>query len=45
VEDNRNISLLKYFFAGFQLNLTACVDFTISNGDPEEETSLHYTGD
>ena len=35
-------SLLDYLRAGFQLNLASSIDFTGSNGDPRNPTSLHF---
>ncbi|XP_041375225.1 copine-3-like isoform X2 [Gigantopelta aegis] len=35
-------SFLDFVFGGLQVNLTVGIDFTASNGDPREPTSLHY---
>ena len=35
-------TLLDYIRGGLQLNLVAAVDFTGSNGDPRQPSSLHY---
>jgi len=32
----------EYIENGLQLALTTCIDFTGSNGQPENSTSLHY---
>ena len=34
-------SFLNYIFGGCELNLAVAVDFTLSNGDPRENDSLH----
>ncbi|XP_033125258.1 copine-3-like [Anneissia japonica] len=38
----RQYTFLDYIFGGTQINFTAAIDFTGSNGDPREPTSLHY---
>ncbi|XP_071958749.1 copine-3-like [Antedon mediterranea] len=38
----RQYTFLDYIFGGIQINFTAAIDFTGSNGDPREPTSLHY---
>ncbi|KAJ8041876.1 Copine-8 [Holothuria leucospilota] len=35
-------SFLDYIQGGTQMNFTVAVDFTASNGDPRQPTSLHY---
>lgn len=35
-------SFLSYIFNGLQLALTIAIDFTLSNGDPSDSSSLHY---
>jgi len=35
-------SFLDYIKAGCQINLMVAIDYTASNGDPSESTSLHY---
>eukprot|EP00759_Apiculatamorpha_spiralis_P016691 PhF_6_TR2279/c0_g1_i1/m.3952 len=35
-------TMLDYMRGGFQLNLTTSIDFTGSNGDPRNPSSLHY---
>ncbi|XP_071823026.1 copine-8-like isoform X2 [Apostichopus japonicus] len=35
-------SFLDYIQGGTQMNFTVAVDFTASNGDPRQATSLHY---
>ena len=39
---NDQASLVDYLRAGWQLSLSVAIDFTGSNGDPHEPTSLHY---
>lgn len=34
-------SFLEYVFGGCQINLNVAIDFTLSNGHPQESTSLH----
>ncbi|XP_078690065.1 copine-4-like isoform X3 [Branchiostoma floridae x Branchiostoma belcheri] len=38
----KEYSFLDYIMAGCQINFTVGVDFTASNGDPRQTTSLHY---
>ena len=35
-------SFLDYIIGGCQINFTVGVDFTASNGDPRDPSSLHY---
>ena len=35
-------SFLDYIIGGCQINFTVAIDFTASNGDPKEPSSLHY---
>jgi hypothetical protein len=35
-------SFLEYVFAGCQIDLSIAIDFTLSNGDPRQQNSLHY---
>jgi hypothetical protein len=35
-------TFLDYVYGGMQLNFTVAIDFTASNGNPTEPTSLHY---
>lgn len=35
-------SFLEYVFAGCQIDLTIAIDFTLSNGNPSQPSSLHY---
>jgi hypothetical protein len=35
-------SFLSYIFNGLQLALTIAIDFTLSNGEPGNPSSLHY---
>jgi hypothetical protein len=37
-------SFLEYIFGGCELNLAIAIDFTLSNGDPNDRNSLHYMG-
>ena len=34
-------SFLEYIFGGCELNLAIAIDFTLSNGDPNNSDSLH----
>ncbi|XP_013395668.1 copine-3 isoform X3 [Lingula anatina] len=38
----KEYSFLDYVFGGMQINFTVGVDFTASNGDPKNASSLHY---
>ncbi|XP_043937341.1 copine-2 [Protopterus annectens] len=38
----RNYSFLDYIFGGCQLMFTVGIDFTASNGNPRDHSSLHY---
>jgi hypothetical protein len=38
-------SFLEYVFGGCQINLNVAIDFTLSNGDPHQPTSLHNLAD
>ena len=38
-------SFLEYVFGGCQINLNVAIDFTLSNGNPHESTSLHNLTD
>ena len=35
-------TFVDYIYAGLQMNLITCIDFTASNGTPNKPTSLHY---
>ncbi|KAK3771254.1 hypothetical protein RRG08_024333 [Elysia crispata] len=35
-------TFLEYIFGGMQINFTVGIDFTASNGNPSQSTSLHY---
>ncbi|XP_036366838.1 copine-3-like isoform X3 [Octopus sinensis] len=35
-------TFLEYVFGGMQINFTVAIDFTGSNGDPRQPSSLHY---
>ncbi|RIA95184.1 Copine-domain-containing protein [Glomus cerebriforme] len=37
-------TFLDYIAGGTQINLVVAIDFTISNGDPNDPNSLHYIG-
>ena len=38
-------SFLEFVRSGFEINLTVCVDFSMSNGELHDPTSLHYITD
>lgn len=38
----RQFTFLDYLRGGMQVSLIVCIDFTGSNGDPRDPTSLHY---
>ena len=38
----KNYSFLDYLRGGMQINLTVAIDFTGSNGPPDQKNSLHY---
>ena len=38
----KTYSFLEYIMGGCQINFTVGVDFTGSNGDPSQPSSLHY---
>lgn len=38
----RKYSFLEYVFGGCDINLNIAVDFTLSNGHPSNQDSLHY---
>ena len=38
----REVTFLDYIRAGTQMHFAVAIDFTSSNGDPREPTSLHY---
>lgn len=35
-------SFLEYVFGGCEIGLTVAIDFTLSNGEPNKPSSLHY---
>ncbi|ESO90287.1 hypothetical protein LOTGIDRAFT_123531 [Lottia gigantea] len=39
---SKDHSFLEYIFGGMQVNFTVGIDFTASNGNPRQPTSLHY---
>jgi hypothetical protein len=38
------VTLVDYLRSGWQLSLAIAIDFTGSNGDPQDPNSLHYLG-
>lgn len=38
----RRYTFLEYVFGGCEINLSIAVDFTLSNGPPNDKDSLHY---
>ena len=40
----KNYSFIDYLRGGMQINLTVAIDFTGSNGPPDQKNSLHYIG-
>jgi len=41
-DKKEQFSFLSYIFNGLQLALTIAIDFTLSNGEPTNPSSLHY---
>ena len=39
----RRHSFLEYVFGGCEIDFTMAIDFTLSNGDPRDRHSLHYS--
>ena len=39
---NKNYTFVDYLKAGIQIGLIIAIDFTKSNGNPNNENSLHY---
>ena len=39
---DRQHSFLEYIFGGCEVDLSIAIDFTLSNGDPRQSSSLHY---
>jgi hypothetical protein len=37
----KSVNFLEYVFGGCEINLNVAIDFTLSNGDPRENDSLH----
>ena len=44
VDAIKNYSFIDYLRGGMQINLTVAIDFTGSNGNPNQPSSLHYLG-
>ena len=44
LEQFKDYSFLDYIRGGMQINLAVGIDFTGSNGNPSDTTSLHYSG-
>ena len=42
VRINRRHTFLEYIFGGCEIQLSIAVDFTLSNGNPQDRDSLHY---
>ena len=42
---SKNYTFVDYLKAGIQIGLSVAIDFTGSNGNPNEKTSLHYIND
>jgi copine 5/8/9 len=42
IKIEEEFSLFDYLQGGWQLSLSIAIDFTGSNGDPSEKSSLHY---
>ena len=42
LEINQRHSFLEYVFGGCEIGLTVAIDFTLSNGRPDQPSSLHY---
>jgi len=40
-ETRRTVNFLEYVFGGCEINLNIAIDFTMSNGDPNDPISLH----
>jgi hypothetical protein len=38
----RRFTFLEYIFGGCEISLSLAVDFTLSNGNPNDPESLHY---
>ena len=44
IDSIKNYSFIDYLRGGMQINLWVVIDFTGSNGNPQNPTSLHYIG-
>jgi hypothetical protein len=42
IQIQEELSLFDYLKGGWQLSLSIAIDFTGSNGDPTEPSSLHF---
>jgi hypothetical protein len=42
VQSLRRHTFLDYVFGGCEISLVVAVDFTLSNGDPNDPKSLHF---
>lgn len=45
LETKKRHTFLEYVFGGCEIGLNIAIDFTGSNGDPNNRNSLHYHGD
>ena len=39
---DRKYTFLDYVFGGCEISLSVAIDFTLSNGNPNEPESLHF---
>jgi len=44
-EVRKSVNFLEYVFGGCEINLNIAIDFTLSNGPPNDATSLHNRDD
>lgn len=42
LEVKRRNSFLEYVFGGCEIGLSVAIDYTLSNGNPSNPSSLHY---
>jgi len=40
----KNFTFLDYLKADWQMQLTIAIDYTLSNGEPSDPSSLHHAG-